>query len=195
MEKDKDDELDIFAGLEEEIDILDENGNNTGEHKTYDEVHGQGLLHLCVHVWFVNSIGQILLQKRSKYVRVYKECWDSSASGHVTSGQGSLGTMQKETREELGLDLPQEAFEYLFRVKEKYTVNNGAFIENAFNDIYLVHSDLAIEEFKFDKDEVKEIKWIDIEEFKKWTKGEGEIVVPHNEEYEKLFEYLITTKN
>lgn len=188
-------DIDIFAGLEEEIDILDESGNKTGESKTYDEVHSQGLLHLCVHVWVINSKKQILLQQRSKYVRVYQGYWNSAASGHVTSGQNSLEAAQKETREELGLDLPPELFKFLCTIKENYISNKGTFIENALNDIYIVNSDLNIEDFKTELDEVKEIRWLSLEEFKKWTKNmnEGEMLVPdHNEEYNRLLEYLET---
>lgn len=181
--------MDIFAQLQEKLDILDTARNKTGEAKTYDEVHSQGLLHLSVHGWVINSKKELLLQKRSKFVRVYPEYWDSSVSGHVISGQTSLEAMQAETKEELGLDLPPEAFKYLFSVKEDYVLNDGAFIENAYNDIYVIYLDRE-EEFKTDVDEVEAVRWLGIEEFKNWTVGHGELLVPHAEEYKKLLEYL-----
>ncbi|HEV7702510.1 MAG TPA: NUDIX domain-containing protein [Candidatus Paceibacterota bacterium] len=184
--------MDIFAHLKEKLDILDADGNKTGEAKTYDEVHSRGLLHLCVHGWVINSKRELLLQKRSKYVRAYPEYWDGSAFGHVNSGQTSLEAAQKETSEELGLDLPSEAFKHLFSVKENYVLNNGTFIENAFNDVYVIHADMEIKDFKTEPDEVTEIRWLGIEEFKEWVLGKGEPLVPHKEEYEKLLEYLAT---
>lgn len=183
--------MDIFAHLEEKLDILDDAGNKTGEAKTYDEVHAEGLLHLCAHIWLVNSKGQVLLQKRSNHVRVFKEHWDTAASGHVLSGQTSLQTAQIETKEELGVNLPPEAFKHVFSLKENYISNNGIHLENAFNDIYLVHSDLVIEEFKTEPDEIKEVRWFDKEELEAWINGKGEPLTPHiKEEYEKLLEYL-----
>ncbi len=181
---------DKFAGLKEKIDILDEDGNKIGETKTYDEVHEKGLLHLTVHVWLVNSKGQILLQKRSKYVRAYPEYFDIPAGGHVISSQNSLQGAQLETKEELGLELPESAFNFLFRVKEFYITNEGTHTENALNDVYLVNFDFNVEDFKTEHNEVTEVRFLDLEEFQKWISGAGEPLAPHEEEYKKILEYL-----
>lgn len=42
----------------------------------------------------------------------------------------------------------------------------------------------------FEKEEVEEVKWIDLDEFRKWMNGEGEPMVPHPEEYKLLLERL-----
>jgi len=34
--------------------------------------------------------------------------WDISAAGHVEAGDGALATAQRETKEEIGLDVPPE---------------------------------------------------------------------------------------
>ena len=47
----------------EYLDILDENGNLTGEKKLRTEVHRDGDWHKAVHVWILNSKNQLLLQK------------------------------------------------------------------------------------------------------------------------------------
>lgn len=181
---------DIFAPLDEKLYILDENKNKIAESKMYEEIHREGILHLCVHVWVLNSEKQLLLQKRSKYVRVYPEYWDNSASGHVMFDQTSLEAAQKETREELGLDLSPEFFKYLFSIREHFTANDGTYIENAFNDVYLVQVDLDIEKLKTESKEITELKWFDLEEFKKLVAGQGEPLTTHHEEYKKLIEYL-----
>ena len=181
---------DIFAGLNDYLDILDEAGNKTGEIKTYDEVHAKGLLHKSVHIWAVNSKGEVLLQKRSKFVRAYSECWDNSAAGHVTSQQSSIEAAQAETKEELGLDLLPDDFEYLFTLRQNIVSNNGTYLENEFVDIYLIRLDFEISKYKGEPDEVEELRWLTKEEFKKWIQGEGEQMVPHREEYEKILEYL-----
>ncbi len=34
--------------------------------------------------------------------------WDISAAGHVEAGDGALETARRETKEEIGLDVPPE---------------------------------------------------------------------------------------
>jgi isopentenyldiphosphate isomerase len=176
--------------MEEQIDILDEKGEKTGEVRDKKDVHHFGLIHRHAHVYFLNPKGEILLQKRTKNKKAYPGLWDASASGHVSSGQSSVEGMQRETMEELGQYLPPSAFKYLFTDRENMILNNGTHIENAFNDIYLVYSDIPSEKFTLPLDEVEEVKWISKEEFKKWVQGKGEPVTPHYEEYKKLLEYL-----
>ena len=38
--------------------------------------------------------------------------------------------------------------------------------------------------------EVEAVKFLTVEEFKKWINGEGEKMVSHSEEYSKLIEFL-----
>lgn len=171
------------------LDIFNENGENTGESKTYTEVHQKGLLHLSVHIWIVNSKKQFLLQKRSENVAC-PLFWDNSAGGHVTHGQSSIKAAQLEIEEELGIYLTEDKIKYIFQGRENVAFDDGKHIENGFNDVYLVECDTPIEEFKFGKDEVKELRWIDIEELKEWFAGRGEKITPRSEECERLFKYL-----
>ena len=39
----------------EYLDILDKNGNKTGERKPRKEVHSKGYWHKGVHIWIINS--------------------------------------------------------------------------------------------------------------------------------------------
>ena len=48
----------------EYLDILDENGNKTGEKDTRENIHKLGLLHSEVAVFIYTNLGEILLQKR-----------------------------------------------------------------------------------------------------------------------------------
>lgn len=182
--------MEKYEGKEDELDILNERGEMTGEVKGYIEIHKNALIHRTVHVWLLNSKGEVLIQKRSKEVAIFKETWDISATGHALHGQSSVEAAQMETMEELGLYLPLDRFEYLFTIREYKVLNGGTHTENAFNDVYLIKLDVSIEDLNLAKDEVKEIKWISIDEFKRLIEGGGEPLVPHDEEYKKLFEYL-----
>ena len=47
----------------ENIEILDEKGKQLGIVKTREEVHSKGFWHKVVHIWIINSEGNLLLQK------------------------------------------------------------------------------------------------------------------------------------
>lgn len=172
------------------MDILDAEGEKTGESKSYDEAHRVGLIHRTVHVWFLNSKNELLLQKRSANKRAYPDNWDISAAGHISAGQTSLEAAKRETEEELGVDLSGSDLKYLFTVEEHVVLNNGTYVNNEFQDVYLVRSDVNLSELKLPADEVSEVRWVGIEEFKLWIKGEGEKLVPHEEEHVRLLNHL-----
>src|SRR5215469_17657864 len=76
-------------------------------------VHRLGLLHRAVHVLVYNSRGQIFLQKRSIKKDRQPGLWDSSASGHLNSGEDYDACAVREVEEEIGLRLsavPQRLF-------------------------------------------------------------------------------------
>lgn len=54
----------------ENLDVLDEQGNKTGEIKSRDEIHEKGLWHRTVHIWVVNDNKDVLMQLRSPEKRV-----------------------------------------------------------------------------------------------------------------------------
>src|SRR5215472_14915853 len=66
------------------------------------EVHAGGLLHRAVHVLVFNARGEIFLQKRSMKKDRQPGVWDSSASGHVDSGEDYDSCAIRELSEELG---------------------------------------------------------------------------------------------
>jgi 16S rRNA (adenine1518-N6/adenine1519-N6)-dimethyltransferase len=66
------------------------------------EVHEHKLLHRAVHVFVLNSRGELLLQHRSVRKRQHPDLWDSSASGHVDQGEEYEMCARRELQEELG---------------------------------------------------------------------------------------------
>ncbi len=176
----------------EYLDILDNKGNKTGETKSYEEAHEKGHIHKAVHVWIMNSNREILIQKRQKNKKAYPGYWDISAAGHISAGQTSLEAAQRETEEELGINFPESDFKYLFSLEEHIILNNGTYINNEFQDIFLVKEDINISDIKLTDGEVEAVKFLSIEDFKKWIEGdgEGEPVVPHEEEYRLLLNYI-----
>jgi len=81
--------------------------------KTRGEIHAQGLMHRAVHILVFNSKGELFLQKRSMNKDENPGQWDSSAAGHVDSGESYIACAMREIEEELGFILDSE-LEFLF---------------------------------------------------------------------------------
>ena len=91
---------------EEIFDIVNER-DEVIDRKPRSEVHARGLLHRAVHVLVFNASGEVFLQKRSMKKDTAKGKWDSSASGHLDSGEDYDTCAVREVREEIGLRLSQ----------------------------------------------------------------------------------------
>src|ERR1700720_4981554 len=97
---------------EEIFDIVNDRDEVIGQ-RARAEVHRLGLMHRAVHVLVFNLRGQVFLQKRSMTKDRQPGLWDSSASGHVDSGEDYNACSVREVREEIGLRLetpPQRLF-------------------------------------------------------------------------------------
>ncbi len=79
------------------------------------EVHRLGLMHRAVHVLVFNSRGEVFLQQRSLTKDRQPGLWDSSASGHLDTGEGYDDCAVRELGEELGLQV-EKVPERLFKL-------------------------------------------------------------------------------
>ena len=92
--------------MKEFLDIVDENGQPTGEMIDRDTAHAKGVLHRTSHVWLARRKKgkvQILLQKRAKHKSSFPGCYDISSAGHIPAGCGFEESAIRELQEELGL--------------------------------------------------------------------------------------------
>src|SRR2546430_16552019 len=97
---------------EEIFDVVNEKDEVIGRERR-SEIHRLGLQHRAVHVLVFNSRGETFLQKRSMQKDRQPGLWDSSASGHLDSGESYDDCAVREAREEIGLELsspPQRVF-------------------------------------------------------------------------------------
>lgn len=93
----------------EMFEIVDIRGNSTGEVLEKSIVHQLGLRHRDVHVWVTDG-EHVLEQQRVWDKAIMPGEWDISVGGHVAAGETFLDTAVRETREELGLDVPPKRF-------------------------------------------------------------------------------------
>ena len=104
--------LEKSAMTEEIFDVVNERDEVIGQ-RSRNEVHRLGLMHRAVHVLVFNSAGLVFLQKRSLSKDRQPGLWDSSASGHVDTGEDYDACAVRELGEEIGLQLnvaPQRLF-------------------------------------------------------------------------------------
>jgi isopentenyldiphosphate isomerase len=99
---------------EEIFDVVNEQDQVIGQRSRH-EVHRLGLMHRAVHVLVFKADGQVFLQKRSMSKDRQPGLWDSSASGHLDSGESYDHCALRELGEELGLK-PQMAPVPLFKL-------------------------------------------------------------------------------
>lgn len=98
-------EADAGQSAAEVFDVVDEN-DQVLEQRTRGEVHRLGLRHRAVHIFVFNRRGEVFLQRRSHLKDVSPLAWDSSAAGHLDSGESYAAAAVRELREELGIDAP-----------------------------------------------------------------------------------------
>ena len=105
-------EIVIVAEAEELIDVVDDQ-DRVVVVMSRSEVHRRGVLHRAVHVFLVDEKNRIYLQRRAWSKEQDPGLWDSSASGHVDSGESYDAAVERELEEELGVRVPLEP---LFKV-------------------------------------------------------------------------------
>lgn len=94
--------VDNGASAVEILDIVDADNNVIGS-ASRSEVHRRGLRHRAVHMLIGDGQGRLYLQRRSEHKDVDPGLWDTSAAGHVDSGEEYLAAAQRELGEELAL--------------------------------------------------------------------------------------------
>ncbi|KAK9280933.1 hypothetical protein L1049_003824 [Liquidambar formosana] len=181
--------------VEEHLDVLTKTGQKTGISKPRGDVHRDGDYHRAVHVWiFAESTQELLLQRRADCKDSWPGLWDISSAGHISAGDSSLITARRELHEELGVILPKDAFELIFIFLHECVINDGKFINNEFNDVYLVTTmaPIPLEAFTLQESEVSAVKYISFEEYKSVLANEEPEYVPYdiNGQYGQLFDII-----
>lgn len=177
------------------LDILDENGNITGEVRPRTEAHVKGLWHKAIHVWIVNDNNQLLIQKRAAIKKANPNKWTASFAGHVSAGDDSIITSIREAKEELGLKLTKSDFNFICMTSTESTHNNGSLINKEHRDVYAVRQNVQLAKLTLQKEEVADAKYIDLADLKKKFKEKDPEFVIHEEEYKALFDYLDKQNN
>jgi isopentenyldiphosphate isomerase len=142
---------------EEIFDVVNER-DEVIDRKPRSEVHARGLWHRAVHVLVFNARGEIFLQKRSMLKDRQPGVWDSSASGHVDSGENYDATAIRELREELGLKIKSP-------LQKLFKIDACAETDNEFVWIYRCENEGP---FILHPDEIETGAWFAMEKVSQW---------------------------
>ena len=152
------------------LDIVNEEGEPTGQVKERTKVHEDGDLHRTSHVWIVRDNGKggwdVLLQKRSQNKDSFPGCYDISSAGHIPAGSDYKDSAQRELKEELGIEVDLEELQECWRrrVALKNIFYGKLFIDNQVTRVYrLKRNDLQIEILHLQEEEIESVKWMDYE--------------------------------
>ena len=111
----------------------------------------QGLYHLVVSIWIVNSQGQYLMSLRHPN-KPYPECWECTG-GSVLYGENSLQGAVREVAEELGLTLNADTAQLNYQARREDCQD--------FYDVWRFQSDVTVTSLKLQSNEVIAAKWMD----------------------------------
>lgn len=164
--------------MEEILDVYTRDGTYIGkEKKSYcRSKENRGVYYKPAWIWIVNSKGEVLVQKRANQKRYYPNKWDMSSAGHVTAGEATIQGAVREIEEELGIKVLEK--ELIFITEYLY--------DDIFQlgQVYLLKKDIDISEMKLQTEEVSEVKWLKLEDFKQLFYSD--LFVPLEEEYRKV---------
>ncbi len=151
------------------LDVVDENGEPTGEVVERECAHREGIAHRTSHVWLYrikDGKVQLLLQKRSEHKDSFPGCYDISSAGHIPAGDGYLESAIRELKEELGVDANMDS---LFPAGKRSFSYEGDFYGKPFRDcqvtrVYVLNDEREEDQFKIQEEELSEVLWMDMEE-------------------------------
>jgi isopentenyldiphosphate isomerase len=172
--------------MEERVDILDEDGNQTGRTATKREVHTRGWFHPTVHVWFYTPNAMVLLQQRGKDKDTYPLLWDVSVAGHVAASEAIADAAQREVAEEIGLDIEKEALEKI-GVFKSVQQHGEDLIDCEFHHTFLCRLSVPFQSLTKQDSEVEALKLIPLTQLAEeiWGLARPQKYVPHSMAYYK----------
>ena len=140
------------------IEIVDENGNFTGQIMDKEEAHDKNLLHNEVGIFIINDDGKVLLQKRSANKRFSPNKWGLCA-GHVEANESLENAALREIKEEVGLDITSK--ELIPYGEREITISDS---NSHITYFYYIRCNKKENEFAIQTEELSEVKWFNIDE-------------------------------
>lgn len=138
----------------------------TGKEHIRGEKIPEGCYHLAVHVWIRNNKGEYLISQRSADRPTFPLMWEC-VGGSVIKGESSIEGAIREVKEEVGLDLEQEAGKLLFSKIRGTDVKYECKAYNDIMDVWLFNYSGEVQLEAATTNEVADCKWMTVSEIRK----------------------------
>lgn len=150
------------------FDVVDENGQPTGETVERGAAHAQGIRHRTAHVWVVRKREghfEALLQKRSMTKDSFPGLYDTSSAGHIHAGDEPLPSAMRELEEELGIKAREEELPFAgnFLVKYERVFYGKPFKDNEIAYVFAYTGEVDETKLTLQAEEVESVRWFDLE--------------------------------
>lgn len=153
----------------EYLDIVDEQGQPTGEIISRTLAHTKGIRHRTAHIWIVrrkNEHFQVLMQKRAMSKDSFPGKYDTSSAGHIQAGDEPLGIRPAGACGRAGHPR-QTGGSCIYRMhprKFAEEFHGKIFRDNEIAFVYVYQQPVDIETLVLQKEEVESVRWFDLEE-------------------------------
>ncbi|MDE6312995.1 MAG: NUDIX domain-containing protein [Lachnospiraceae bacterium] len=157
-------------------DLYTVNREKTGLTVERGKKQPEGYYRVVVHACIFNRNAEMLIQQRQPFKDSWSNMWDITVGGSAISGESSPAAIERELKEELGIDISFE------KVRPALTIN----FANGFDDIYLMEMDIDMNELKLQQEEVAAVKWTSCDEILQMIQ-QGVFIPYHKSLIELLF--------
>ena len=184
-ETEKDVKSKLVADKDNELlQVLDENGNPTGRFEKREIVQVNKLFHNEVALWIIDKENKkVLLQRRSPNKNQNPNKL-ALCAGHVVGNETIDEALEKEAKEELGIDIKDCNVKKLITIK-RTVPRNHCFIHH-----YYISKAIPIENITIQKEELSEVLYMDYEHLKSLVKQNRDEVVFKWDDYKPVFNKL-----
>ncbi|WP_291864330.1 NUDIX domain-containing protein [Maribacter sp.] len=181
--------------MDELIDILDMDGNLTGETVMKSVAHRKGLFHQTIHVWFYTKNGDILIQQRGKNKTIHPLLWDVSVAGHIGAGEAIEISALREVEEEIGLIISQNELQKI-GIFKSFQKHSDTLIDYEFHHTFIVEFKVPLKDLTKKDSEIKRLDIIPINLLKKIIQNQKTTnkFAPHGSAYYNTITETILSK-
>ena len=149
------------------FDVVDENGQPTGQVVSREVAHRDGVRHRTAHMWVTRQVGgrtQVLLQKRAAGKDSFPGCYDTSSAGHLRAGDAPLASAVRELAEELGIHAVPSDLRFLgtFHIKFAREFHGSTFRDDEVSFVYLYTRPVDAARLTLQAEEVERVDWFDL---------------------------------
>jgi len=132
---------------------------------------GEGKLHRAFSVFVVNGKGEMLIQKRSRFKRLWPGFWSNTCCSHFTEIGKEKEQAKRRLKEEMGFSCP---LNFLFKLKYKARFKNIG----SENEITYVFLGRHYGKVRPNPKEVAEYRWLNPSGLEKEIRGKPEAFTP-----------------